>query len=135
MNRFPLQTFLRNARALEKLITLALTESALSLSQHRMLVEFSKCDTLTVSELSVRLNVAKPSVTNLIKQLQTMGLINIRPDPNDLRSKRLTLTRNGKLRLKIANEYLAALEKRLAKCCSPEQLSALRNLEIKTPCP
>jgi DNA-binding MarR family transcriptional regulator len=114
---------------------LALAESALSLSQHRMLVEFSKCDTLTVSELSVRLNVAKPSVTNLIKQLQTMGLINIRPDPNDLRSKRLTLTRNGKLRLKIANEYLAALEKRLAKCCSPEQLSALRNLEIKTPCP
>lgn len=135
MNRFPLQTFLRNARALEKLITLALTESALSLSQYRMLAEFSQCDTLTVSELSIRLNVAKPSVTSLIKQLQTMRLINIRPDPNDLRSKRLTLTRNGKLRLKFANEYLAALEKRLAKSCSPEQLSALRNLEIKTPCP
>jgi hypothetical protein len=49
-------------------------------------------------------------------------------------SKRLTLTRNGKLRLTIANEYLAALEKRLAKSCSSKQLSALRDLEIQTPC-
>jgi len=133
MQGFPLQTFLRNARALEKLISLALVEPALSLSQYRMLAEFLERDTLTVSELSIRLNVAKPSVTSLIKQLQTMKLINIRPDPDDQRSKRLTLTRDGKLRLKIANEYLAALEKRLAKSCSPEQLSALRDLEIKTP--
>ncbi|GMR18868.1 MAG: hypothetical protein BMS9Abin33_1316 [Gammaproteobacteria bacterium] len=133
MQGFPLQTFLRNARAVEKLISLALVEPALSLSQYRMLAEFLERDTLTVSELSIRLNIAKPSVTSLIKQLQTMKLINIQPDPDDQRSKRLTLTRDGKLRLKIANEYLAALEKRLAKNCSAEQLSALRNLEIKTP--
>ena len=131
MQGFPLQTFLRNARAVEKLISLALVEPALSLSQYRMLAEFPERDTLTVSELSIRLNVAKPSVTSLVKQLQTMKLVNIRPDPDDQRSKRLTLTRDGKLRLKIANEYLAALKKRLAKSCSPEQLSALRNLEIK----
>jgi len=133
MQEFPLQTFLGNARVLEKLISLALVEPALSLSQYRMLAQFLERDTLTVSELSIRLNVAKPSVTSLIKQLQTMKLINIRPDPDDQRSKRLTLTRDGKLRLKIANEYLAALQKRLAKSCTPEQLNALRDLEIKAP--
>lgn len=133
MQQFPLQSFLRNARVVEKLISLALVEPALSLSQYRMLAEFLERDALTVSELSIRLNISKPSVTSLIKQFQTMKLINIQPDPDDQRSKRLTLTRDGKLRLKIANEYLAALEKRLAKKCSPEQLSALRNLEIKTP--
>ncbi len=132
MQGFPLQTFLRNARAVEKLVSLALVEPALSLSQYRMLAEFLERDVLTVSELSIRLNIAKPSVTSLIKQLQTMKLINIQPDPDDQRSKRLTLARDGKLRLKIANEYLAVLEKRLAKSCSVEQLSALRNLEIKT---
>ncbi len=133
MKVFPLQTFLRNARAVEKQISLALVEPAISLSQYRMLAEFLGRDTLTVSELSIRLSIAKPSVTSLVKQLQAMKLINIQPDPDDQRSKRLTLTRDGKLRLKIANEYLAALEKRLAKSCSSEQLSALRNLEIKTP--
>jgi len=130
---FPLQTFLGNARAVEKMISLALVEPALSLSQYRMLAEFPERGALTVSELSTRLGIAKPSVTSLVKQLQTLGLINIRPDPDDQRSKRLTLTREGKLRLKIANEYLSALEKRLAKCCSPAQLSALRDLEIKPP--
>lgn len=132
MQGFPLQTFLRNARTVERLVSLALVEPALSLSQYRMLAEFLERDTLTVSELSIRLNITKPSVTNLVKQLQTMKLINIQPDPDDQRSKRLTLTRDGKQRLKIANEYLAVLEKRLAKSCSVEQLNVLRNLEIKT---
>ena len=132
MQGFPLQTFLRNARTVERLVSLALVEPALSLSQYRMLAEFLERDTLTVSELSIRLNITKPSVTNLVKQLQTMKLINIQPDPDDQRSKRLTLARDGKQRLKIANEYLAVLEKRLAKSCSVEQLNVLRNLEIKT---
>jgi DNA-binding MarR family transcriptional regulator len=113
------------------MISLALAEPALSLSQYRMLNEFSEQKTLTVSELSTRLVITKPSVTQLVKQLKSMGLINIKSDANDQRSKRLTLTREGKLRLKIANEYLAALEKRLAKNCTPEQLSALRSLEIR----
>lgn len=131
MSRFPLQTFLRNARTLEKHISLALTESMLSQSQYRLLAEFSECSTLTVSELSDRLNIAKPSVTNLVKQLDAMGLINLKIDQNDQRSKRLTLTRNGNLRLKTANKYLAVLEKRLAKNFSTEQLITLQNLEIK----
>ncbi|HHJ14369.1 MAG TPA: MarR family transcriptional regulator [Gammaproteobacteria bacterium] len=131
MYEFPLQTYLRNARKLEKLVALALAEPALNLSQYRLLAEFTVHDTQTVSTLSTRLDITRPSVTQLVKQLQSMGLLRTQPDPDDQRSKRLSLTRDGKMRLKIANEYLAGLSRRLAKNCTPEQLNLLQNLEIR----
>lgn len=130
MSRFPLQNLLRNARALDKQVGLALSETALGQSQYRLLSAFDQQAQLTVSELSERLSIAKPSVTNLVKQLQGMGLLQQRVDPEDQRSRHLTLTRDGVLRLKIANEYLEDLEKRLARQCSAEQLAALQSLDV-----
>lgn len=130
MSFFPLEQFLKNARALEKRVALALAESALNLSQYRLLSEFDGGHSLTASELSVRLNVAKPTVTHLLKQLQTMGIIEVRTDPRDQRSKKLALTRHGKLRLKIANNTLNALAGRLAKEVSAEQMKLLQQLEL-----
>ncbi|MCO6413876.1 MAG: MarR family transcriptional regulator [Thiogranum sp.] len=130
MPRFPLEQFLKNARALEKRVALALAESALNLSQYRLLSEFAGGGSLTASELSVRLKLAKPTVTHLLKQLQTMGVIEVRTDPRDQRSKKLALTRHGKLRLKIANDALSALAGRLAKEVSAEQMKLLQQLEL-----
>lgn len=130
MSGFPLQQFLRNARALEKRVALALAEAALNLSQYRLLSEFDGDRSLTASQLSRRLDVAKPTVSQLLKQLQTMSVIEVRSDPNDQRSKKLALTRHGRMRLKIANDMLAVLGKRLAKEVSHEQLAVLRQLDL-----
>lgn len=130
MPRFPLEQFLRTARVLEKRVALALTESALNLSQYRLLSEFGDDRSLTASELSARLHVAKPTVTHLLKQLQTMGVIEVRNDPRDQRSKKLVLTRHGKLRLTIADDALNALAGRLAKEVSADQMKLLQQLEF-----
>jgi DNA-binding MarR family transcriptional regulator len=130
MPLFPLEQFLRNARVLEKRVALALAESALNPSQYRLLSEFGDDRSLTASELSARLKVAKPTVTHLLKQLQTMGVIEVRTDPRDQRSKKLALTRHGELRLKIANDTLTGLARRLAKELSPEQLGLLQQLDL-----
>jgi DNA-binding MarR family transcriptional regulator len=71
-------------------------------------------------------------VTHLLRQLQAMGVIEVRADPHDQRSKKLALTRHGRLRLKIANDMLATLAKRLAKKVSPDQLGLLRQLDLST---
>jgi DNA-binding MarR family transcriptional regulator len=130
MSAFPLQQFLRNARAVEKRVGLALAESALNLSQYRLLAEFGNDGALTASELSERLRVAKPTVTHLLKQLQNMDVIAVRTNPKDQRSKKLALTRHGRMRLKIANDVLAALGERLASEVSADQLAALRDLDL-----
>ena len=50
---------------------------------------------ITVSEISKRLHVTSPSVTQLLKGLEAHGLIERHTDPADRRSVSITLTEKG----------------------------------------
>ncbi len=54
-----------------------------------------ECLEMTVSEISKRLHVTSPSVTQLLKGLEANGLIERRTDPADRRSVGITLTEKG----------------------------------------
>ena len=54
-----------------------------------------ECFGMTVSEISKRLHVTSPSVTQLLKGLEAEGLVERRTDPSDRRSVGITLTEKG----------------------------------------
>lgn len=47
------------------------------------------------TELAARLRVSKQSLNYLLGQLERLGYLERRPDPDDVRSKRVMLTRRG----------------------------------------
>ena len=54
-----------------------------------------ECLGMTVSEISKRLHVTSPSVTQLLKGLEADGLVVRQTDPSDRRSVSITLTEKG----------------------------------------
>lgn len=52
-------------------------------------------DGLTVSELASRLSMAKSTVTGAVHRMESAGLVELVPDPTDLRLRRVRLTKQG----------------------------------------
>lgn len=50
---------------------------------------------VTVSELASRLSMAKSSVTGAVRRMESAGLVELAPDPRDLRLRRVRLTKAG----------------------------------------
>jgi len=75
---------------------------------------------MTVSEISRRTGLSRPSISALIDGMAEHGLVNIRTDPRDLRSRRLSLTPEGE-------ETVAALEPvwQAVGDCTKELLAAV----------
>src|SRR4029450_6350188 len=51
------------------------------------------------TELAARLRISKQALNYLLGELERLGYIARRPDPDDLRSKRVALTRRGTSRI------------------------------------
>ncbi len=57
-------------------------------------------------DLARAIQVTKGAMTNTLKRLESRGLVNVRPDPDDGRAKRVTLTDAG---LHVRNEAIQAI--------------------------
>jgi DNA-binding MarR family transcriptional regulator len=57
-------------------------------------------------DLARALQVTKGAMTNTLKRLEARGLVEVRPDPDDGRGKRVTLTDAGS---KVRNEAIQAI--------------------------
>src|SRR3954462_14605029 len=62
------------------------------------------------SELAARLRISKQALNYLLGQLERLGYLERRPDPDDLRSKRLALTPRGIAAIKVIREAVAEVE-------------------------
>src|SRR6266568_4186685 len=56
------------------------------------------------SELAIRLRISKQALNYLLRQLERLGYLERRPDPDDLRSKRVALTPRGKSAIRVIRE-------------------------------
>ena len=68
----------------------------LHVGQDMVLIELWQSDGLRGGALAWRLGVEPPTVTKVLRRLESSGLVERRPDPSDARSFRVYLTEKGR---------------------------------------
>lgn len=78
------------------------------------------------SDLAAKLAVSKQAAQQVLKELKAKGIIDIEPDPNNGRQKRVVLTARGRKLRGIAQQGLFAMEVALNQRIGARNLLALR---------
>src|SRR6059058_4701601 len=78
------------------------------------------------SELATRLRISKQALNYLLGELERLDYLERRPDPHDLRSKRVALTRRGTSAIAAIRAAVADVETAWAERLGPERFAALR---------
>ena len=78
------------------------------------------------SDLAVKLDVSKQAAQQVLKELKSKGIIDVQPDPDNGRQKRVTLTAYGRELRGIAQQGLFNLEAELNRRIGTKNLLALR---------
>lgn len=93
----------------QRALAFALEDIDLSVAQHDLLAAIDRFPDSTQNDIAERLFVVKSNVSNLMKKLETRGLIQRRENDSDARAKRIRLTRSGRQLLKQANQRQAGV--------------------------
>ena len=80
------------------------------------------------SDLATRLRISKQALNHLLGQLEQLGYLERRPDPDDLRSKRIALTARGNSAGRVIREAVAEIEASWAQQLGSKRLAELRQL-------
>lgn len=80
------------------------------------------------SELAARLRMSKQALNYLLGELERLGYLERHPDPDDLRSKRIVLTRRGLSMGRVMREAVREVEAAWADELGPARFSQLRDL-------
>ena len=80
------------------------------------------------SELAARLRMSKQALNYLLGELERLGYLERRPDPDDLRSKRVILTRRGTSAIRVIRQAVGEVETRWAEQLGPKRFAQLRDL-------
>src|SRR5215475_12014052 len=80
------------------------------------------------SDLAARLRISKQALNYLLGELERLEYLERRPDPDDLRSKRVALTRRGTAAIGVIREAVAEMEGDWAEQLGPERFAQLRDL-------
>jgi DNA-binding MarR family transcriptional regulator len=82
------------------------------------------------SELAARLRVSKQALNYQLGELERLGYLERRADPDDLRSKRVVLTRRGSSAVRVIREAVSEAEADWAKQLGRERFAQLRGLLV-----
>jgi len=83
------------------------------------------------SELATRLRISKQALNYLLGELERLDYLERRPDPHDLRSKRVALTRRGTSAIRVIREAVGEVENAWAQQLGPKRFSQLRGLLLE----
>ena len=83
------------------------------------------------TELATRLRISKQALNYLLGELERLGYLERRPDPDDLRSKRVALTRRGTAAIRVIREAVGEVETAWAQRLGPKRFSQLRALLVE----
>ena len=78
------------------------------------------------SELARRVGVSKQAVGQLVDELEAMGVVERRPDPDDGRAKRVAFTDAGLRSILDGLAHLRRVEAELAEAIGEDAMGALR---------
>jgi DNA-binding MarR family transcriptional regulator len=80
------------------------------------------------SDLAARLRISKQALNHLLGQLEHLGYLERRPDPDDKRSKRIALTPRGTRAATTIREAVAEMEDAWKQQLGPKRFAQLRGL-------
>ena len=80
------------------------------------------------SELAARLRISRQALNYLLGELERLGYLERRPDPDDLRSKRIALTPRGTSMIPVIREAVSEVETAWAQQLGPARFAQLRDL-------
>ena len=83
------------------------------------------------SELAARLRISKQALNYLLGELERLGYLERRTDPDDLRSKRIALTPRGIAAVCVIREAVGEVETAWAEQLGAERFDELRNLLLE----
>lgn len=85
----------------------------------------------TQLELAGQVGLDRTVMTYLLDDLEGLGLLSRRPNPQDRRARHVILTREGRSRLQRVRNDLAAAESRLLVELSEQQRAQFRELLVR----
>lgn len=85
----------------------------------------------TQLELAGQVGLDRTVMTYLLDDLEGLGLLSRRPNPQDRRARHVILTREGRSRLQRVRNDLAAAESRLLVELSEQQRAQFRDLLVR----
>ena len=83
------------------------------------------------SELAARLRISKQALNYLLGELERLDYLERRPDPTDLRSKRVVLTQRGTTAIGVIREAVGEVEADWAERLGPKRFDVLRDLLLE----
>jgi DNA-binding MarR family transcriptional regulator len=83
------------------------------------------------SELATQLRISKQALNYLLGQLERLNYLERQPDPTDLRSKRIILTRRGESVVGVIREAVGEVETAWARQLGPKRFTQLRTLLLE----
>ena len=78
------------------------------------------------SALAARLGITKQALNYLLGELERLDYLQRQPDPDDLRSKRVALTRRGAMVIGVIREAVGEMEAAWAHQLGPERFAQFR---------
>jgi DNA-binding MarR family transcriptional regulator len=83
------------------------------------------------SELAARLRISKQALNYLLGELERLDYLERRPDPDDLRSKRIALTPRGTSAISVIRDAVAEMETAWAHQLGRRRFAQLRDLLLE----
>jgi DNA-binding MarR family transcriptional regulator len=83
------------------------------------------------TDLARRLGLSKQALNYLLRELERLGYLEREPHPDDLRSKRIVLTKRGVAAGGVIREAVAEVEVAWEEQLGPERFAELRDLLLE----
>lgn len=83
------------------------------------------------SDLAARMRVSKQALNYLLRDLEQRGYLERRPDPDDRRSRRISLTERGRALIPVIRGAVADTEREWAAALGDDRFGQLRELLVE----
>jgi DNA-binding MarR family transcriptional regulator len=105
----------------ERLLAAGLTEARVP---HTHVTAYIKAEGSRLTELAAQARMTLPAMSELVDDLQRLGIVERRPDPSDRRAKLICLTESGWEAMRTARDVIADIEAEYAQHVGVERFEA-----------
>lgn len=92
--------------------------------QHTHVTAYIKAEGSRLTDLATRARMTLPSMSEIVDDLQRIGIVERRPDPGDGRAKLICLTDAGWRAMRIARREIAAIEAEYAQLVGAQRFES-----------
>ena len=100
-------------------------------SAHLTVLQYPGPQGMRPSDLAGRLRMSKQALNYLLGELERLGYIERRPDPDDLRSRRIALTPRSEAAALVIREAVGEMEREWAEKLGQQRFAQLRALLLE----